>query len=58
MPFKIAVVGLGKIAQDQHLPCIAKNRELRTGRRRQPSRGAYKDVPSFKTLGRTFRQPD
>ncbi len=25
MVFKIAVVGLGKIAHDQHLPCIAKN---------------------------------
>jgi D-galactose 1-dehydrogenase len=25
MTFKIAVVGLGKIAVDQHLPCIAKN---------------------------------
>ncbi len=25
MVYKIAVVGLGKIAKDQHLPCIAKN---------------------------------
>jgi D-galactose 1-dehydrogenase len=25
MVFKIAVIGLGKIAHDQHLPCIAKN---------------------------------
>jgi D-galactose 1-dehydrogenase len=25
MVYKIAVVGLGKIAHDQHLPCIAKN---------------------------------
>jgi D-galactose 1-dehydrogenase len=29
MPFRIAVVGLGKIARDQHLPCIAKNRNFK-----------------------------
>ena len=28
MVFKIAVVGLGKIAHDQHLPCIAKNSDF------------------------------
>jgi D-galactose 1-dehydrogenase len=25
MPYRIAVVGIGKIARDQHLPCISKN---------------------------------
>jgi D-galactose 1-dehydrogenase len=25
----IAVIGLGKIAQDQHLPCIAKNPDFK-----------------------------
>ena len=25
MPYRIAVVGIGKIARDQHLPCIRKN---------------------------------
>jgi D-galactose 1-dehydrogenase len=29
MTFKIAVVGIGKIARDQHLPCIAKNRNFK-----------------------------
>jgi D-galactose 1-dehydrogenase len=28
MSFKIAVVGIGKIARDQHLPCISKNRNF------------------------------
>jgi D-galactose 1-dehydrogenase len=29
MVYKIAVVGLGKIAHDQHLPCIAKNPDFK-----------------------------
>jgi D-galactose 1-dehydrogenase len=28
MPYRIAVVGIGKIARDQHLPCISKNRNF------------------------------
>jgi D-galactose 1-dehydrogenase len=28
MAYKIAVVGIGKIARDQHLPCIAKNKNF------------------------------
>jgi D-galactose 1-dehydrogenase len=28
MVYRIAVVGIGKIARDQHLPCIAKNRNF------------------------------
>jgi D-galactose 1-dehydrogenase len=28
MPYRIAVVGIGKIARDQHLPCIGKNRNF------------------------------
>jgi len=50
MVFKIAVVGLGKIATDQHLPCIAKNAdfELVAG----VSRHAKLDnVPCFESLG-------
>ncbi len=50
MAFKIAVVGLGKIAMDQHLPCIAKNSDftLVAG----VSRHAKIDtVPCFSTLG-------
>jgi D-galactose 1-dehydrogenase len=50
MVFKIAVVGLGKIATDQHLPCIAKNAdfELVAG----VSRNATLDnIPCFESLG-------
>jgi D-galactose 1-dehydrogenase len=49
MVFKIAVVGLGKIAVDQHLPCIAGNADfkLATG----VSRHAKLDyVPCFESL--------
>lgn len=48
MSIKIGVIGLGKIAQDQHLPCIAKNRdfELAAVVASRPSHG---NVPSFKT---------
>ena len=29
MTYKIAIVGLGKIATDQHVPCITKNRHFK-----------------------------
>lgn len=48
MPFNLAIIGLGKIAQDQHLPCVAKNPDFRLAAV-VSSRGAYKEVPSFKT---------
>jgi D-galactose 1-dehydrogenase len=50
MAFKIAVVGIGKIARDQHLPCIAKNRsfELVAAVSRH---GSVDGVANFKTLG-------
>ncbi len=49
MAFKIAVVGLGKIAHDQHLPCIAKNSdfELVAGVSRNSS---LENVPCFESL--------
>ena len=49
MPYRIAVVGVGKIARDQHLPCIGKNRNfaLVAG----VSRSArIEGVPNFETL--------
>ena len=50
MAFKIAVVGLGKIATDQHLPCIAKNAEFKLVA--GVSRHAKVDnVPCFESLG-------
>jgi D-galactose 1-dehydrogenase len=53
MPFKLAVIGLGKIAQDQHLPAIAKNRDFELTAV-VSSRAPYKDVPSFKTPAELF----
>ena len=50
MVFKIAVVGLGKIATDQHLPCIAKNADYKLVA--GVSRHAKVDnVPCFESLG-------
>jgi D-galactose 1-dehydrogenase len=49
MPYRIAVVGIGKIARDQHLPCIGKNGNfaLVAG----VSRSAKIDgVPNFESL--------
>ena len=53
MAFKLGVIGLGKIAQDQHLPCIAKNRDFELAAV-VSSRGAYRDIPSFKTPEELF----
>lgn len=49
MAFRIAVVGLGKIAHDQHLPCIAKNPnfELVAGVSRNSK---LENVPCFESL--------
>lgn len=48
MAFKLAIIGLGKIAQDQHLPCVVKNKDFELAAV-VSSRGGRKDVPSFKT---------
>ena len=49
MVFKIAVVGIGKIARDQHLPCIAKNRNFKLAA--GVSRNAtLENVPCFESL--------
>jgi D-galactose 1-dehydrogenase len=49
MVFKIAVVGIGKIARDQHLPCIAKNKNfnLVAGVSRH---GKIDNIPCFEIL--------
>jgi D-galactose 1-dehydrogenase len=49
MTYKIAVVGLGKIAHDQHLPCIAKNPdfELVAGVSRNSK---LENIPCFESL--------
>jgi len=48
MAFKLAIIGLGKIAQDQHLPCVARNKDFELAAV-VSSRGGLKDVPSFKS---------
>ena len=53
MAIKLGVIGLGKIAQDQHLPCIAKNGDFVLAAV-VSSRGAHKDVPSFRTPAELF----
>jgi D-galactose 1-dehydrogenase len=50
MVYKIAVVGIGKIARDQHLPCIAKNKNFKLVA--GVSRNArLENVPCFESLG-------
>ncbi len=53
MAFKLGIIGLGKIAQDQHLPVVAKNSDFELAAV-VSSRGGYKDVPAFKTPGELF----
>ncbi len=49
MPYKIAVISVGKIARDQHLPCIAKNKNFKLVA--AVSRHAtVENVPCFPTL--------
>ncbi len=49
MAYRIAVIGLGKIAMDQHLPCIAKNKDFQLVA--GVSRNAKVDhVPCFESL--------
>jgi D-galactose 1-dehydrogenase len=49
MAYRIAVVGIGKIARDQHIPCIRKNRNfiLAAGVSRH---GTLDGIPSFENL--------
>jgi D-galactose 1-dehydrogenase len=50
MPYRLAVIGLGKIAQDQHLPCIAKNKAFELAAV-VSSRPTDLKVPHYKTTG-------
>ena len=54
MGFKLAIIGLGKIAQDQHLPVVAKNRDFELAAV-VSSRGGHGDVPAFRTATELFR---
>ena len=54
MAYKLAIIGLGKIAQDQHLPVVAKNKDFELAAV-VSSRGGHGDVPAFRTAGELFR---
>lgn len=54
MTIRIGVIGLGKIAQDQHLPCIAENRDFELAAV-VTSRPSHEGVPSFKTATEMFQ---
>ena len=43
MTIKLGIIGLGKIAQDQHLPCVAKNKDFELAAV-VSSRGGLKDA--------------
>jgi len=53
MAFRIAIIGLGKIAQDQHLPVVEKNGEFEIVAV-VSSRQGYKQVPAFKKPAELF----
>ena len=54
MAFRLGIIGLGKIAQDQHLPVVAKNGDFELAAV-VSSRSGYGDVPAFRTPAELFR---
>jgi D-galactose 1-dehydrogenase len=56
MTYKIAIVGLGKIARDQHVPCIKKNKKFSLVA--TVSRNAKLDgIPAFRTIAELAASP-
>ena len=53
MTWRLAIIGLGKIAQDQHLPVVAKNPDFELAAI-VSSKGPYDSVPSFGTARELF----
>ena len=53
-PFKLAIIGLGKIAQDQHLPGRGEERRLRARRGRVLARRPSGLSPAFQTPAELF----
>ncbi|MFN4141559.1 Gfo/Idh/MocA family protein [Aestuariivirga sp.] len=54
MAFRLGIIGLGKIAQDQHLPVVAKNPDFELAAV-VSSRGGHGEVPAFRTPAELFR---
>jgi D-galactose 1-dehydrogenase len=53
MPFQLGIIGLGKIAQDQHLPVVARNHDFKIAAVVSSRRG-YGQVPVFKSPAALF----
>jgi D-galactose 1-dehydrogenase len=53
MAFQLGIIGLGKIAQDQHLPVVAKNGDFALAAV-VSSRSGYGQVPAFTTPAQLF----
>jgi len=53
MAFKLGIIGVGKIAQDQHLPCVAKNPDFELAAV-VSSRAPLQGVPSFRSASELF----
>jgi D-galactose 1-dehydrogenase len=53
MAFKLGIIGLGKISQDQHLPVVAKNADFELAAV-VSSRLGHDKVPAFKTPAELF----
>ena len=53
MAFQLGIIGLGKIAQDQHLPVVAKNKDFEIAAV-VSSRRTYGRAPAFKTPAELF----
>ena len=48
-PIRIAIVGIGKIARDQHLPALAKDKEFRLVAAASPH-GTVDGIPNFRDI--------
>ena len=53
MAYRLGIIGLGKIAQDQHLPVVAKNPDFELAAV-VSAKGPYGSVPSFTTAKELF----
>lgn len=53
MVFRLGIIGFGKIAQDEHLPAIAKNPDFELVAVVSPD-GAHRQVPSFTSASALF----
>src|SRR5271170_6200989 len=53
-PYSIAIIGVGKIARDQHLPVIAKNPDFRLAAVISQSGAQVEGVPTFPTAAAAY----